>query len=165
MERDRHHLGSWLTSTWMKTADSLPRMNERGYALIDFRYPPSLWPDHDLVVRFMEYVRQNFHTIVPGVPADCELDLIAGGSAHYIGLLPLLGLYAPSDARDQVPDVLHMIKLIDWWCAALPEGEVNPLLWRRTRRHGPNYSGSGCTQHSDATPSPASRERTRRSRD
>lgn len=47
-------------------------MDERGYTLIDFELPPGIWPDRDRVMRFMEYVRINFHRIVPGIPAECE---------------------------------------------------------------------------------------------
>ena len=100
-------------------------MGERGYALIDFELPAGVWPDRDRVVRFMEYVRANFHQIVPGVPAECELDLFASGHAHNSNLLPLLGLYAPEHA---VPDVFEVTGALSDWCAARTPNEIEMIL-------------------------------------
>lgn len=103
-------------------------MADRAYALIDFAPPSGLWPDRDRVVRFMEYVRANFDRIVNGVPAGCDVDLIANGHAHNPGLVPLLGLWAPDVLIDRVPDPFRMIDEVSAWCSGLPPEEVDTIV-------------------------------------
>lgn len=93
----------------------------RGYTLIDLAYPRRPGVDEDSLVRFMEYVRQHFREIVPGVPAECEVDLLASGHAHNIGLMPLLGLYAPRDVLARIPDFGGMIAAVERWSEALSD--------------------------------------------
>jgi hypothetical protein len=102
-------------------------MADRAYTLIDFTPPTVLWSDRDRVVRFVEYVRANFDRIVDGLPPGCEVDLLASGHAHNVGLLPLLGLWAPPGVLDRVPDPLQMIHEVSEWCAGLATDEVDTI--------------------------------------
>src|SRR6476620_6620946 len=54
-------------------------MGERGYMLVEVPVESRLWPDLDLIVRVVEYVRRNFRSIVPELPSECEVDLLAAG--------------------------------------------------------------------------------------
>lgn len=102
--------------------------SDRGYTLIDVALDERrLDDDRDLVVRLMEYVRANFRRIVPGVPAGCEVDLLASGTAHNAGAIPLLGLYAPPEVAGDVPDPRGMIDAVSHWCAATPDAELRAL--------------------------------------
>lgn len=103
-------------------------MAERGYTLIDFAAPPELWKDWNRVVRFKEYVRANLESLVQGIPKGCEVDLFASGHPLNPGLLPLVGLWAPPELLDQVPDMMRMIDEIDDWCAGLSAEEVNAII-------------------------------------
>jgi len=110
------------------SADPSCVMSDRGYTLIDFAPPSDLWPDRDRVVRFMEYVRANFDNIVKGVPAGCEVDLFASGHAHKPGLVPLLGLWAPTALLDDVPHPDRMIDEVSAWCSGLSRAEVETIV-------------------------------------
>jgi hypothetical protein len=101
---------------------------ERGYTLIDFTPPSGLWPDRDRIVRFMEHVRAHFGRIVNGVPAECEVVLLASGHAHGPGLAPLLGLWAPPRALGRVPAASRMINEVCAWCSALSSEEVDAVV-------------------------------------
>ena len=103
-------------------------MPHRGYTLIDFTPPPGLCPDRDRVVRFMEYVRANFHRIVHDLPAGCEADLLASGHAHNPGLLPLLGLWTPDASLNRLPHPNRIIAQITDWCSSLPPLEVDRIV-------------------------------------
>lgn len=96
-------------------------MAVRGYTLIDFTVPNRPGVDADAVVRFMEHVRQHFHEIVPGVPSESEVDLLASGTAHNVGLRPLLALYAPPSILPTVPDWWLMTDLVQKWAGSLSD--------------------------------------------
>jgi hypothetical protein len=98
----------------------------RGYELIDFARPKGL--DRDRELRFMEYVRANLSHIVSGVPAGCEVDLFAGGHPHNVGLVPLLGLWAPAALRDRVPNPFRMLEEVSAWCSGLSAAEVDRIV-------------------------------------
>lgn len=103
-------------------------MPHRGYTLIDFTPPPGLWPDHDRVLRFMEHVRDNFHRIVPAVPPECELDLLASGHAHNRASAPLLGLWTPDASLNRLPHPTRIIAQVTDWCSSLPPHEVDRIV-------------------------------------
>jgi hypothetical protein len=109
----------------------------RSYTLIDFTWPSSLDGDYDLVVRFTEYIRANFRTIVPGVPEACELDMLASGHAQNPGILPLLGLYSPPDVIERLPNWQVLIATVDRWCAALSDSDLQSIL---SRTNAPTWS-------------------------
>lgn len=103
-------------------------MSGRGYMLVDFTCSTHLYPDQDLVVRFTEYVRQNIHSLVPGLPETTEPDLMASGHAHNPGLLPLLGLYFPPQVPESaIPEFQFVIRTVDEWCASLSENEARQI--------------------------------------
>ena len=99
----------------------------RDYTLLDNSNQHHRLHDPDLVVRFMEYVRQNFRTILPDVPAGCEFDLLASGTAHNPGLVPLLAFYTPPDFIQEVPNPLELNDRVWKWCAALSDEEVRSI--------------------------------------
>ncbi len=107
-------------------------MKERGYTLLDFTLPPSLGPDRDRIVRFMEYVRSNLDRLVQDIPAGLQVDLFASGHAHNTGIAPLIGLWAPPGLHDQVPDPFQIIEKVSAWGASLAEAEVNKIVANTT---------------------------------
>ena len=94
---------------------------DRGYTLIDFAYPRRSGLDEDSLVRFMEHVRQHFHEFVPGVPAECEVDLFASGSAHNVGLFPFLGVHSPRHVQAAEPHFDDMIESVSKWSDSLSD--------------------------------------------
>ena len=102
---------------------------ERGYTLIDFA-PPLLRIGQvdDAVIRFMEYVRQHFHEIVPGVPAESEVDLFASGSPHNPGLLPFIGVHSPRHVQASEPDWRDMIECVQRWSDSLSDEQFREIL-------------------------------------
>lgn len=102
---------------------------DRGYTLIDFEYPQRLGVDWDSVVRFMEYIRQHFHEIVPGVPKESEVDLVASGSPHNTGPLPFIGVHSPRNVQANEPDWRDMIESVQKWSESLSDEQ----LWEIVR--------------------------------
>jgi len=102
-------------------------MNTRSYTFLDFPIPESFWLDWDIVVRLKEHVRQNFRSIVPEIPAACELDLMASGTSHNPGLLPLLGLYTPADWIERLPDSSATFDALCEWSKTKSEDELRTI--------------------------------------
>jgi len=100
---------------------------DRGYTLIEVPVVARLWPDDDLIVRVMEYVRLNLRSLVPELPAECQVDLIAAGTAHNIDLRPILGLYAPPHILEFVPDWLRLYETVENWCNAMSDRALRDL--------------------------------------
>jgi hypothetical protein len=107
-------------------------MSSRGYMLVDFGYPRQAGDDCDAIIRFMEYVRINFHSIVPNIPTGCELDVIAGGTAHNVGIRPLLGLHLPPGVPTEVAPFWEIIDTVMAWSEPLPGDE----FWAIVRATG-----------------------------
>ena len=105
-------------------------MAQRGYMLLDVPVYERLWPDQDLIVGVMEPLRSILHSLDPSIPSLCELDLIAGGTAHDPPgrLVPLLGLYTPPQVpTEAVPDWRHLNRVIESWCQGLSDQELEHL--------------------------------------
>jgi len=103
-------------------------MGDRGYSLIDFEVPDWIWENRNDVVRFLEYVRQNFHQILPAVPKECEVDIFAGGTAHSTGLSPLLGFWTPDQVINDVPNPFQLIEDVSGWCKRLSRDEIEMII-------------------------------------
>ena len=101
-------------------------MGERTYMLIEVPVERRLWPDRDLIVRVMEYVRQNIRSLLPEIPAECEVDLLATGTAHNTEPRPILGLHAPTNALDAVPDRIAM-DVLGPWCDSLSNDDLRSI--------------------------------------
>lgn len=115
------------TLTDLEAIEANPNMTQRGYTLIDVSATTRLWPDRDLIVRLLEYLRQNLRSIVPDLPEDSELDLIACETAYNPFPVALLVLYVPLRQIDQVPDPLHMIDRVQAWCDRHSDAELRAL--------------------------------------
>ena len=107
-------------------------MTQRGYTLILFSPPTHPWLDDDIDrrVRFWEYVRVNFHRIVPDVPAECDVDIMASGHPHRDGPVLTLGVHAPAAVADSVPDPDWMTDVVTAWCEKLSPSEIESIVSR-----------------------------------
>ena len=102
----------------------------RGYTLIDAPIYDRLRPDLDLIVAVMEHLRRHLPSLEPLIPSECELDLIAGETSHNqnMGPLPLLGLYAPPQTRDErIPDWQRLCAVVESWCAGKTDDELRTI--------------------------------------
>lgn len=105
-------------------------MAARGYALIDVPIYRRLWPDLDAVVAVMEHIRRNLQWLEPGIPPECEADLIAGETSHSDGPIPLLGLYLPPHVpARRWPDLQHLEAIIAEWCEARSDEKLKAFAW------------------------------------
>ena len=66
-------------------------MMTHGYSLIST--PLDLHASREELVRIYEFVRRDIYHIVPFLPKTAEVDLIAGGTSHNLGPVPLLGIH------------------------------------------------------------------------
>jgi hypothetical protein len=106
-------------------------MSGRSYTLVEVPVEHCLWPDHDLIVRVMEHVRQNLHALVPALSREVEVDLLATGTAHNIEPRPVLGLHEPPGVAAQVPDFMSLYKCVSDWCDQHSDAELREI-GRRT---------------------------------
>ncbi len=97
-------------------------MTNRGYTLLDFSIPQLIGNDLDRIVGFLEYVRTHFHELVPCIPSSCELDLIAGETAHNSGPFPLLVLFVPEADINSLPHPFAMIDTLGLECGTVDHG-------------------------------------------
>lgn len=102
-------------------------MTTRGYTLIDVPVFQRLWPDLDLIVAVHEHVRLLLPTLEPLIPSECELDLIAGGTSHNQGRIPLLGLYTPPHVIELLPGIGHLNEVVQAWCDSQSEEELRAI--------------------------------------
>ena len=70
-------------------------MSPRGYQLLCV--PDLKTSSIDEFVQYYEFVRINMHKIRHDIPPHYEFDLMAGGSPHCDGLVPMLGIYIPGN--------------------------------------------------------------------
>ena len=63
-------------------------MTDRGYSLLDT--PLDLHASIETLICNYELVRQNIEQIAPFLPNECVIELIAGGTPHNAGKIPLL---------------------------------------------------------------------------
>ena len=67
-------------------------------------------------MRIYDLVRRNIRSIAPFLPETAEIDLIAGGTPHNDGDIPLLGLFVPNDACGNIRIDLDLLQdAIDNW--------------------------------------------------
>ena len=97
-------------------------MTNRGYTLLDFSIPQLIGNDLDRIVGFLEYVRTHFHELVPCIPSSCELDLIAGETAHNSGPFPLLVLFVPEADINSLPHPFARIDTLGLECGTVDHG-------------------------------------------
>ncbi|EEF61116.1 hypothetical protein [Pedosphaera parvula] len=90
-------------------------MSTKGYTLIEPTFWESLWPDQDLILQCLEYIRLNLPTIVPWT-AGLEIELIA--QCRHGGFGPALGIVCDDSKEIPVIDFAAIGKLeasIDEW--------------------------------------------------
>lgn len=86
----------------------------RGYTLLTT--PLDEHSSYDEQVRIYDLVRRNIRSIAPFLPETAEIDLIAGGTPHNDGDIPLLGLFVPNDACGNIRIDLDLLQdAIDNW--------------------------------------------------
>jgi hypothetical protein len=100
-------------------------MATRGYTLVDV--PISDLSSYDSIVRRLEYVRINFRSIILDLPQDCEIILMAGGTPHNQGKVPLLGIYCPDNSIASFPDPFDMMNRLEQWVDRTTTTELNLL--------------------------------------
>ncbi len=88
-------------------------MAPRGYCILST--PLDLHASCDELIRNYELVRRNIDVIAPFLPQTAEIDVMAGGTSHSNGDIPLLGLFLPSgaDTDSRIDDKLQ--DAIDKW--------------------------------------------------
>ena len=101
-------------------------MTSRGYTLLNIAANNRLWPDRDLTVRLLEYLRQNLPSLIEGLPDQSELDLLANQTAHNPFPAPLLALYVPS-GTEHLPPPHDMIDQVDSWFVRHSDAELRTL--------------------------------------
>lgn len=101
-------------------------MTSRGYTLLNISANNRLWPDHDLTVRLLEYLRQNLPSIIEGLPDQSELDLLADQTAHNPFPTPTLDVHVPWGI-EHLPPPLDMSEQIDAWLARHSDAELRTL--------------------------------------
>jgi hypothetical protein len=102
-------------------------MSERGYMLVEVPVGRRLWPEHDVIVRVMEYVRRNLRSLAPDIPAECEVDLLAAGTAHNVGLRPILGVYSPPKVHWPFSSWDALGSIVSDWCAHQSDEELRRI--------------------------------------
>jgi len=82
-------------------------MAPRGYCILST--PLDLHASCDELIRNYELVRRNIDSIAPFMPQTAEIDIMAGGTSHSNGDIPLLGLFLPSgaDSDSRIDDKLQ----------------------------------------------------------
>ena len=86
-------------------------MTIRSYSLFDT--PLDLNASFDELIRNYELVRCNAKQIAPFLTSNCEFDVLASGSAHNPGKIPVLGLHCSDDTLTY--DIDQIQKAIDTW--------------------------------------------------
>jgi hypothetical protein len=102
-------------------------MNHRGYMLVEVPVERRFWPEHDLIVRVYEHVRRNLRFLAPNIPAECEIDLLAAGTAHNVGPRPLLGIHSPPNGWASVPSFESMDRIVSDWCRLHSDEELRNM--------------------------------------
>jgi hypothetical protein len=90
-------------------------MSAKGYTLIEPTLWESLWPDRNLILRCLEYIRLNLSTIFPWT-AGLEIELIA--QRRHGGFGSALGIVCNNSREIPVIDFAAVGKLeasIDEW--------------------------------------------------
>lgn len=89
-------------------------MADNGETLLDV-IPIDDLASKDAVVRRLEAVRLQIRSILLGLPAECECSLIAGGTPHNSGLVPMLTLWCPADRLESLPTLWELYDAIETW--------------------------------------------------
>src|SRR4029079_4741877 len=95
--------------------------------LVEVPVERRLWPDHDLIVRVYEHVRINLRVLAPDIPVDCEVDLLAAGTAHNVGPRPIIGIHAPSKVCALLPDFERLNRIVSDWCGLHSDEELRKI--------------------------------------
>jgi hypothetical protein len=101
-------------------------MQSKGYTLIDVPVFERLWPDIDLIVAIMEHVRLHLRTMEPQVPSESELVLLAGGTSHNEGPIPLLAMSVPPQVAQGLV-WLELYEVVETWCEGKSDDELRAI--------------------------------------
>jgi hypothetical protein len=102
-------------------------MSDRSYTLVEVPVERRLWPEYDLIVRVFEHVRRNLRFMAPDIPAECEVDLLAAGTAHNVGPRPILGIYSSPNTRWSMPDWQSLDRIVSDWCGLHSDEELRQI--------------------------------------
>jgi hypothetical protein len=101
-------------------------MESKGYTLIEVPVFERLWPELDLIVAVMEHVRLGLRAMEPQVPSECELILLACGTSHNEGPVPLLAMHVPPHLP-QGPEWLGLYEVVEMWCEGKSDDELRAI--------------------------------------
>lgn len=91
---------------------------ERGYTLFDT--PLDKHATNEERVRIYEFVRININRIVPFLRQGVEIDLLASGTPHNQGLVPLLGFHFGPSKHDFNVELIQRT-IDDWFVSQDPD--------------------------------------------